>query len=59
MALENNLSFLILSDEYLVDLQAYDVFYHGDDLPYEAHGTHGKPAHFFVKKSGQLLYQQR
>lgn len=59
MALENNLSFLIVSDEYLVDLKAYDVFYHGDAPPYEAHGTHGKPAYFLVKKNGQLLYQQR
>ncbi len=59
MALENNLSFPILSDESLVALKAYDVFYHGDDAPYEDHGTHGEPAYFLVDENGQLLYQQR
>ncbi|MGE7938224.1 hypothetical protein [Bacillus paramycoides] len=54
--MENSLSFLILLDEYLVDLKAYDVFYHGDAPPYEAHGTHEKPAYFLVEKNEQLLY---
>jgi peroxiredoxin len=59
MSLENNLSFPILSDENLDALKAYDVFYHGEDAPYEDHGTHGEPAYFLVDENGHLLYQQR
>jgi peroxiredoxin len=59
MAEDNNLSFTILADEKLNALKAYDVFYHGDDAPYEDHGTHGEPAYFLVDENGELLYQQR
>lgn len=35
MSEEHSLSFPVLSDESLEALKAYDVFYHGDDAPYE------------------------
>jgi peroxiredoxin len=59
MAEEHRLSFPVLSDENLNALKAYDVFYHGNDAPYEDHGTHGEPAYFLIDENGQLLYQQR
>lgn len=33
-------------DEELNALKAFDVFYQGDDAPYEDHGFHGEPAYF-------------
>lgn len=56
---EQKLTFPVLADEELTALKAYDVFYHGDDAPYEDHGAHGKPAYFLVDENGQLLYQQK
>ncbi|WP_379970422.1 peroxiredoxin family protein [Ectobacillus sp. sgz5001026] len=53
------LTFPLLSDEGLQALKAYDVFYHGEDAPYEDHGIHGEPAYFLVDENGKLLYQQR
>ena len=32
------------ANEELKTLKAYDVFYHGEDAPYEDHGTHGESA---------------
>jgi peroxiredoxin len=56
---ELKLTFPILADEELTALKAYDVFYHGEDAPYEDHGVHGEPAYFLVDENGQLLYQQK
>ncbi|OLN22276.1 peroxiredoxin [Domibacillus antri] len=59
MADEHDLSFPVLADEELTALKALDVFYHGDDAPYEDHGAHGEPAYFLVDENGKLLYQQK
>lgn len=56
---ELKLTFPLLSDEGLQALKEYDVFYHGEDAPYEDHGIHGEPAYFLVDENGKLLYQQR
>ena len=56
---EHKLTFPVLADEELTALKAYDVFYHGDDAPYDDHGAHGEPAYFLVDENGQLLYQQK
>lgn len=56
---EHNLTITVLADEELKTLKAYDVFYHGEDAPYEDHGKHGEPAYFLVDENGQLLYQQK
>lgn len=59
MAQEHQLSFPVLADEELTALKAFDVFYHGEDAPYEDHGAHGEPAYFLVDEKGRLLYQQK
>lgn len=59
MVSEHNFTFSVLADEELKALKAFDVFYHGDDAPYEDHGAHGEPAYFLVDENGKLLYQQR
>ncbi|MCA0985004.1 redoxin domain-containing protein [Halobacillus yeomjeoni] len=59
MAEENGFTFPVLSDEYLVVLQAFQVHYHSEDAPYEDHGAHGEAAYFLVNEKGELLYQQR
>jgi peroxiredoxin len=56
---ENKLTFTVLADEELKALKAFDVFYHGNDAPYEDHGAHGEPAYFLVDEDGKLLYQQK
>ncbi|UII57074.1 peroxiredoxin family protein [Cytobacillus spongiae] len=56
---EHSLTFPVLSDENLEALKSFDVFYHGEDAPYEDHGAHGEPAYFLVDENGKLLYQQR
>lgn len=56
---EENLSFTMLSDESLEAINSFDVYYHGEDAPYEDHGAHGEPAYFLVDEKGKLLYQQR
>lgn len=56
---EHKLTFPVLSDEELKALEAYDVFYHSDENPYEDHGVHGEPAYFLVDENGRLLYQQK
>ncbi|MBX9994549.1 MULTISPECIES: peroxiredoxin family protein [Priestia] len=59
MADESNLSYPVLSDKNLEALKAFDVFFHGEDAPYEDHGAHGEPAYFLVDEKGRLLYQQK
>ncbi|MGD6817218.1 peroxiredoxin family protein [Metabacillus sp. 84] len=59
MAEDNSLTFPILADEQLEALKSYDVFYHGEDAPYEDHGAHGEPAYFLIDEDGKVLYQQR
>ncbi|WP_214766017.1 MULTISPECIES: redoxin domain-containing protein [unclassified Exiguobacterium] len=59
MTSKEQLSFPVLSDEELKVLKDFDVYYHGEDSPYEDHGLHGEPAYFLVDETGSLLYQQR
>lgn len=59
MADEYNLSYPVLSDKNLEALKAFDVFFHGEDAPYEDHRAHGEPAYFLVDEKGRLLYQQK
>ncbi|MFZ3591536.1 peroxiredoxin family protein [Bacillus sp. DJP31] len=59
MAKEHEYTFPILSDEQLEVSKTYDVFYHGEDAPYEDHGAHGEPAYYLVDENGTLLYQQQ
>jgi peroxiredoxin len=59
MAQEHQISFPVLADEDLTALKAFNVFYHGEDAPYEDHGAHGEPAYFLVDENGRLLYQQK
>ncbi|WP_374704046.1 peroxiredoxin family protein [Salimicrobium jeotgali] len=59
MVEEHGFTFPVLVDENLDFLRAYDVHFHGEDAPYEDHGTHGEPAYFLVDNEGKLLYQQR
>ncbi|CAN7558456.1 peroxiredoxin family protein [Rossellomorea sp. LjRoot5] len=56
---KEDLTFPILADEKLEAIKAYDVFYHGEDAPYDDHGQHGEPAYFLVNEKGQAMYQQR
>ncbi|OEH91704.1 peroxiredoxin family protein [Bacillus solimangrovi] len=56
---EHNLSFPVLCDENLEALKAYEVYYHGQDAPYEDHGVHGEPAYFLLNEHGKIMYQQR
>ncbi len=56
---DKKLSFPVLCDENVEAVEAYGVFYHGDDAPYEDHGAHGEPAYFLVDENGRLLYQQK
>ncbi|WP_019415270.1 peroxiredoxin [Paenisporosarcina sp. TG20] len=56
---ELNLSFPILSDAPLNLLNQYGVFHHGEDAPYEDHGTHGEAAYFLLDEKGNILYQQK
>ncbi|MGE6630685.1 peroxiredoxin family protein [Bacillus sp. NPDC077027] len=58
-AKKEGLSFPIMADEELTSLKAYEVFYHGENSPYEDHGVHGEPAYFLLNEKGKLLYQQR
>ncbi|KPB04065.1 peroxiredoxin family protein [Bacillus sp. CHD6a] len=59
MVSEYDLTMPVLSDPKLEALEAYGVYYHGEDAPYEDHGVHGEPAYFLVDEKGKLLYQQR
>lgn len=59
MVQEHHFTFPVLADENHEALKAYDVHYHGENAPYEDHGTHGEPAYFLVDENGNLLYQQR
>lgn len=59
MAEENDFTFPVLADEEQEALKAYDVFYHGEEAPYEDHGVHGEPAYFLIDENGKILYQQR
>ncbi|AZB44384.1 peroxiredoxin [Bacillus sp. FJAT-42376] len=59
MSEEHDFTFPVLADEKLEALEAYDVFYHGEDAPYEDHGVHGEPAYFLIDEEGKVLYQQR
>ncbi|MDW4525132.1 peroxiredoxin family protein [Rossellomorea marisflavi] len=56
---KEDITFPILSDEKLEAIKAFDVFYHGEDAPYEDHGQHGEPAYFLVNEKGEILYQQK
>ncbi|RWZ60545.1 AhpC/TSA family protein [Halobacillus fulvus] len=56
---ELGLSFPVLLDEDWEFLKSYDVHLHGEDAPYEDHGTHGDPAYFLMDENGKVLYQQR
>lgn len=59
MSEDNHFSFPVLSDESFESLDAYDVFTHREDDPYEDHGKHGEPAHFLTDENGRLLYQHK
>ncbi|SDJ43653.1 peroxiredoxin family protein [Salimicrobium halophilum] len=59
MADEHGLTFPILLDEEYSFLKDYEVYYHGEEAPYEDHGNHPEPAYFLVDNHGNLLYQQR
>ena len=56
---ENNFSFPILAEAPLDLLEQYGVYYHGEDAPYEDHGTHGEAAYFLLDENGTILYQQK
>lgn len=56
---DNQFTFPVLADENMEALQAYDVYYHKKDDPYDDEGSHGEPAHFLIDENGRLLYQQR
>lgn len=59
MMKEHQFSFPVLLDEDFSFLKSYDVYYHGEDAPYEDHGKHAEPAYFLLNEEGKVLYQQR
>ncbi|WP_227395014.1 peroxiredoxin family protein [Jeotgalibacillus aurantiacus] len=56
---EYELKFPVLSDEKHEVFDAYGVFYHGEDAPYEDHGEHGEPGYFILDEEGRVLFQHR
>ncbi|SDP63315.1 peroxiredoxin family protein [Halobacillus aidingensis] len=56
---KNNLTFPVLSDEYVTVIEAFGVFLHKTEAPYEDHGVHGEPAYFIINEDGQLMYQHK
>lgn len=59
MKQEHSLSFPVLADASPDMLEQYGVHYHGEDAPYEDHGTHGEAAHYLLDEKGNVLYQQQ
>lgn len=59
MVEEHHLSFPVLSDEFATVLEAFGVFLHRINAPYEDHGVHGEPAYFLIHETGKLMYQHK
>jgi peroxiredoxin len=56
MVEDHALTYPVLADEDLKVLQAFDVFYHSENDPYEDHGSHGEPAYFLTDENANEKY---
>ncbi|WP_431799969.1 peroxiredoxin family protein [Halobacillus andaensis] len=59
MVIKHHFTFPILSDEFATVLEAFGVYLHRLNAPYEDNGVHGEPAYFLINEEGKLLYQHK
>ncbi|PTX64728.1 AhpC/TSA family protein [Melghirimyces profundicolus] len=59
MAKDHQFSFPVFHDPEYKASEAYGVYIHRENDPYEDHGTHADPAHILIDDQGRLMYKHK